>query len=426
MNEFKIVTLSNGVEGGFIKTEKFKTSILSFSFYIPHSEKAADFALLSEIITNVSSEFPTIRELKHKLDELYGAYLTTKADKVGDMLRIEFTLNFIDDNFTLNNEIISTDAAKLLISLLFKPSVTNGSFNTQDIERDRRVMKDTILSEINDKRKFAFGKAISIMCENEPFGLPRYGTVEQMENVTNNGLITAWQYLLENAFVRVNFIGQNYPKDTFDYISECFSNIPRDVEKKLLSQKHKYSTSKNERMTVDVNQSKLFLGFTFDSGNDILSQYIMKMFTVIFSGGTFSKCFKVVREKMSLCYYCAPTLIHPKGIVFVDLGIDIENCEKAKTAILEQLSAIQNGDITDDEFDAAILMLKSGLKEVTDSPDLLLTWLKNNTFRDEKYNSITEHEAVIEKLTKEQIIEVSKTVKLDTTFLLSSPQEVAE
>ena len=55
MNEFKIVTLSNGVEGGFIKTEKFKTSILSFSFYIPHSEKAADFALLSEIITNVSS-----------------------------------------------------------------------------------------------------------------------------------------------------------------------------------------------------------------------------------------------------------------------------------------------------------------------------------------------------------------------------------
>ena len=104
----------------------------------------------------------------------------------------------------------------------------------------------------------------------------------------------------------------------------------------------------------------------------------------------------------------------------------IERVAQMKLPQTDGVAYVVSWQLTDDEFDAAILMLKSGLKEVTDSPDLLLTWLKNNTFRDEKYNSITEHEAVIEKLTKEQIIEVSKTVKLDTTFLLSSPQEVAE
>ena len=68
----KIENLGTGVEGGFIQTDKFKSTLLSFCFFIKNSEKTASFALFSEISTNVCDEYPTIRELKKKLDELFG------------------------------------------------------------------------------------------------------------------------------------------------------------------------------------------------------------------------------------------------------------------------------------------------------------------------------------------------------------------
>ena len=101
---FKIENLGTGVEGGFIKTDKFKSTLLSICFFIKNSEKTASFALFSEISTNVCDEYPTIRELKKKLDELYGATLQTRMDKIGDMIRVEFAISVIADKYTLDKE----------------------------------------------------------------------------------------------------------------------------------------------------------------------------------------------------------------------------------------------------------------------------------------------------------------------------------
>lgn len=421
---FKIENLGTGVEGGFIKTDKFKSTLLSFCFYIKNSEKTASFALFSEISTNVCDEYPTIRELKKKLDELYGATLQTRMDKIGDMIKVEFAISVIADKFTLDKEEVGKQAAKLLISLLFEPSLENGSFKQVDIERDRKVMIDAIESEINDKRLYAARRALSLMCPNEPVSLPKYGTAEQMSKVSSTDLIDAWNYLLHNAFVRVNYVGSEYPSEIFSLISKKFNAIDRVAKKEFITDKHICSEKVNvQTENIEANQSKLFMGFTFDSTDTIIDNYIASMFIGVFSAGTFSKCFKIVREKLSLCYYCAPSLLRQKGIFFVDCGIDRANYEKTKSAIIEQLDEIKKGNITDDEFDAEILAIKSSLNSITDSVESLNVWLKGNIFRDEKHNDISEHFDIISKINKQDIIDFAKTVKLDTVYLLSGTQE---
>lgn len=421
---FKIENLGTGVEGGFIQTDKFKSTLLSFCFFIKNSEKTASFALFSEISTNVCDEYPTIRKLKKKLDELYGATLQTRMDKVGDMIKVEFAISVIADKYTLDKEEVGEQAAKLLISLLFEPSIENGSFKQVDVERDRKVMIDAIESEINDKRLYAARRALALMCPNEPVSLPKYGTAEQMSKVSSDDLVDAWNYLLHNAFVRVNYVGSEYPNEIFALVSNKFAAIDRISKKEFVTDKHICSKEVNiHNESIEANQSKLFMGFTFDSTECIVDNCIASMFIGIFSGGTFSKCFKIVREKLSLCYYCAPSLLRQKGIFFVDCGIDNANYEKAKNAIIEQLDEIKKGNVTDDEFDAEILAIKSSLNSVSDSVEALNGWLKGNIFRDEKYNDINEHFEIINNISKQDIIDFAKTVKLDTVYLLCGTQE---
>ena len=88
-----------------------------------------------------------------------------------------------------------------------------------------------------------------------------------------------------------------------------------------------------------------------------------------------------------------------------------------------KLDEIKKGNVTDDEFDAEILAIKSSLNSISDSVESLNGWLKGNIFRDEKYNDISEHFDIISKINKQDIIDFAKTVKLDTVYLLSGTQE---
>ena len=425
MDQYKIVSLANGVEGGFIRSDKFKSSILSIDFYLPNSEQTADYVLAGEIMSNVCAEYPTMASFKRRLSELYGAALNTSAEKAGDMIRLGFSIEFINDDYALNGDKIGADAAKLLISVLFEPSLTDdGKFRTADIERDKRVMIDVINGEFNEKRNFARKRTLEIMCENEPFGLPKFGTVERMSSLTADDVTTAWQSMLKDSFVRVNYVGNEYPSEIFDLISKRFQAIDRTVIKQDLTQKH---ISSGEVKSVceyeTLNQSKLFLGFRADFGNDMLSRTKMLLTLLIFSGGTFSKCFRYVREQLSLCYYCAPSFYRSKNIIMVDCGVDIGASEKAKNAILDQLRLMKNGEITNDEFEAAVLMRKNDLKAVFDSVVMISSWLKSNTFNDEKYNSIEEHYKILEQITIDDIVNAAKTIELDTVYLLEGKKE---
>lgn len=50
----------------------------------------------------------------------------------------------------------------------------------------------------------------------------------------------------------------------------------------------------------------------------------------MFGGTPFSRLFVNVREKLSLCYYCAARFDRITGIMLVDSGVEAQNREKAQ------------------------------------------------------------------------------------------------
>jgi hypothetical protein len=102
--------------------------------------------------------------------------------------------------------------------------------------------------------------------------------------------------------------------------------------------------------TAPVKQGKLVMGFRLgmkDRNDDYAAKRIM---SDVFGGNPNSKLFKVVREEMSLCYYCSSRMLRAKGIMLVQSGIESFNEEKAKTAILDQLEEIKKGNFTEEDL----------------------------------------------------------------------------
>lgn len=421
----KIYGLSEGAEGLFIKNERFNTTSVSFNFYLPLSaDNAAAYALLPFILTTCGAEYPDFSVLNFKLSRLYGARLEASAEKLGDFQLLRMRISVINDKYTFDSESLLKRAIDMLLSLIFKPKTENGAFCEEDLSREKRKAIEHIKGEISEKRIYAKNRLIEEMYKGSAYGVPKCGTVEDVEKITGESLYKAWEDMLKKAFVRVQVIGASIPQRLFETVAESFENINRceitDCKTSEPTAAVEEPNEVAERMAV--KQGKLVMGFSSDMyGDDDVSLPLM-VATDIFGGGPYSRLFANVREKMSLCYYCSASAVRQKGLVTVDSGVEAENAEKAQKEILAQLDAVKKGEFTDFEFEASLNSLRDSLNSYNDSQVLLDTWYALKAGNRTLY-SPEEIADKIAEITREDIVNAAKGIKLHTVYKLLPKEE---
>ena len=125
---------------------------------------------------------------------------------------------------------------------------------------------------------------------------------------------------------------------------------------------------------------------------------------------------------MSLCYYCSAARNDLKGIMLVNSGVENENIEKTKNAVVEQLEEIKNGNFTDDDINFAEMAIKNDFKSVADSAGNVSSWY----FDCIRKNDIVTPEEKLERyigVSKERIIAAAKSMMLDSVYVLTGNEE---
>ena len=120
---------------------------------------------------------------------------------------------------------------------------------------------------------------------------------------------------------------------------------------------------------------------------------------------------------MSLCYYCVSVPEAVKGIMFVRAGIENENFETARDAILEQLDLMKKGEFSDDELESAKLSLINAYREISDNPQSLQNWYIGRALSGISQSPDEAIEAV-KNATREDIVATANKVVLDTVYFL--------
>ncbi len=413
--------ISNGADLCFIKNSRFNTTLVSFNFYMPlRKETVAPLGLLPFVLTTCGKEYPDFSSLNFKLNKLYGAELTASTEKVGDYQLIKMSVSVINDKFTLDNETLTLEAVNLLLSLIFNPKVTDGEFHKTDVQREKRKAIEHIKAEFAEKRVYAKKRLIEEMYEDEPFGLSKCGTIEDVNKITGKDLYNTLNKMLSEAYLRVNVISSAQIDFLGEFIKDKLSQIDRslitDVTKTVPTKQR--STPKTVTETEEIAQGKLVMGFSCPAAVTPQKNASLTVTSDIFGGGPYSKLFLNVREKLSLCYYCAARTVKIKGLLTVESGIEKENAERANRAILEQLRKLKNGEISEEELDYSKKAIKDSLYTYNDSQNTLEAWYGLRILDGEELLAPEDVAEFIEKVTADDVCETAREINLSTVYKL--------
>ena len=290
---------------------------------------------------------------------------------------------------------------------------------------EKQSLIDFIESEINETRQYALNRAMSVLCADEPAGVNKYGYIEDVKKITPASATEAYHTLIKTARVEIMFVGCGNPAEAVEIFRNAFAKTERTPAVFSPFAITRLTTLKEETDRMNVAQSKLVLGFCTDTAPDDNSLDTMRLMLALYGGTPSSKLFLNVREKLSLCYYCAARPNVSKGIAFVDCGVEHANIEKAKEEILHQLDCIKKGEFTDEELDHAKLSMINSFRSVGDSPAAVESWYLAQVL----YNTTRSPEMEAERIsavTRNEIIEAAKKMKLAAVYLLTGEDNSAE
>ncbi len=420
MNSIKRKKIANGVYFSSVQDSRFKTMRITANMIVPlRLETASSNALLCGVLSHSCKAYPDFTTLSKKLSSLYGADLNVSVRKAGDRQILSISANGLDDRYTLSGESIAKELSLLLCDVIFEPNITDGKFNETEVEQERRQLLDLIDSEFNDKRTYANGQLVKNMCANEVFGIKRYGTAEKIKEVTSSSLYDTWQNILKTAIFEIMYIADS-PSDKAEQVfTEAFSNVERmpvDISNEVV---RKAEEAKHITEEMELSQSKLVMGFRTDSALPDDDTNATRLMCAILGGTANSKLFCNVREKQSLCYYCASRFDKHKGILTVDSGVEGDNLEKAEKGILKEIEDMKNGIISDFEIESTKLAVINSFHSTNDTVGGIESWYTSQLF-DGEFKSIEELSEEINSITKEQIVKSAQKLTLDTVFTLKN------
>ncbi len=418
MSNLKRVDLGNNINLTLIKTSKFKTNLVSVYIQrVLDRDEVTKNALLPSVITSGSKNYPTLREISHKMDNFYGASLFSNAGKRSEKQILEFKILGVNDKYI--DEKIFKDMIEFLNDIINNPFVENGGFKEEYLHLEKQNLKDKIKAAINDKKAYAQNKCIEAMCKGERYSIEENGYEEDIDSITAVDLYNHYKNILKTSPIDIVVEGDFDDDFVADAVKQNFKfergdiiEIPRGEYVK------KVDDVKVVEEKMDITQGKLVMGYRANvdyMDND--KYYSLVVGNSVFGGGAHSKLFNNVREKESLCYYVFSSVEKYKSIMFVSSGIEAQNYEKAVKIIKEQLEDLKNGKITDTELANSKSALINSAKSVTDNIGGMSEFSfaqslgKTNSTVDDLIKSI-------EKVTVNDIVDAVKDIELDTVYFL--------
>ena len=417
---YKEKEIKKGIKLHEIQTDKFKTNLIAVFLSMPITkDNVTKNSLISAILRRGSKNMPTQAQISQELEEMYGASFDCGLDKTGDNHILKFYLEAINDNFLpqTNENMLKTSIEKLL-EIVFNPLVENGAFKEEYVKQEKENVKRIIEGKPDNKARYAFDRCIEEMYKDQPYGLYKYGYIEDLEKITAQDLYNYYQSMISQCKIDI-FVSGNINEVTS--IVEQNENIQKLQERepnyKVNKVENKEEVQEKEVVEeMDVTQGKLTIGLDLHLENEG-QKYDAMLYNAILGGTANSKMFQEVREKASLAYTAGSNYVRYKSNVFIKCGIEIKNYEKAMEIIRKQLEDMKNGVFTDEDIENAKKGIISGIKSIDDEQDTQITYFFGQELTGSK-TSLEQYMEKIQNVSKEDIVKVANSVSVNTVYFL--------
>jgi predicted Zn-dependent peptidase len=414
----------NGYNLHIIPSKKFKTNVLLLRFLAPlNRNSVTKRALLPFVMQKGTKYLPTEREIRTKLDYLFGAQLNIDAAKKGENHVITFYISYINDKFLPDNESIAKEVLDIVKQVLLEPNTANNSFMPDVVEREKQTLKQKIQSIKDQKMNYANTRLIDEMCKGEPYETHVHGYIEDFEKIDGRNLYEEYERMIMEDQLDIYLLGDVQVKEAKEQIFKMFTFERNQRNQPYISDYRGKMDKVKEVIEEDqIQQGKLHIGFRTNTTFKDEDYSVLQVFNGLFGGFPISKLFRNVREKHSLAYYASSRIESHKGLLLVFSGIAPENYQKAKDIILEQLDEMKKGNFTESQVEETKRLTIHQLKETLDHPVGAIELMYHQVLANIQMNPHQMFEN-IQKVSKEDVVRFAEKIELDTIYFLTSAGE---
>lgn len=421
--EYKVKEIKNGIKVHVLKTDKFKTNL--FAIFLSKKlerQNVTKNALISMMLRRGSKLLTSQEEISKKMEELYGASFDCGLDKTGDNQVLKFYIESINDKFLPEHkENILETVLNNLLEIVFNPYIEKEGFKKEYLEQEKNNIKQKIEGKKDNKARYAIERTIEEMYKNKPYGLYKFGYIEDLENIDEKNLYKYYKELINSCKIDIFLSGDL--ENNVEKIIEENQNIKNLQERTadFVMPNIEEIIVKNENTiteSLDVTQGKLVIGLNVNIKNDE-EKYIALLYNSIFGGSANSKLFQNVREKANLAYVASSNYYRFKNIILINSGIEISNYEKALKLIKEQLEEMKQGKFTEEEIENNKKGIIAAIKTISDEQDTAITYYFGQELGG---SNVSEEEYIrkIEKIKKEDIVDIANKVLINTIYFLKN------
>ncbi len=394
-----------------IETKKFKTNVYALYLTISLTKENVTYnALIPTVLKRGCEKYNNQLEISKKLEEMYDATFGIGITKVGNNEVLKFYLESLNNNYLPNNEDLSKTSIEMLLNIVMKPYLVNGKFDDDYVEQEKENLKKVIESRKDNKDTYATNRLLEEMFKEEPYGLYKFGNIDEIDNITSEKLYEKYKELIKNSEKYLYIVG-----DVKNLNIESYNIDEKEI---TISKEFPVKISEKENIVkeqMDVTQGKLVIGLNTPNNK----QEVIALYNTILGKGANSKLFLNVREKEGLAYSAGSTYLKRNNAIIISTGIEASKYNKAVEVIKKQLKDMENGNITEKEMKDAKQFINAGLNLINESSENMIEYRFDKDLYNEEID-IEKYRKEIEEIKKEDIVKVAKQIKIDTIYFLGN------
>lgn len=405
-----------------IKTNNFKRIFVQVNFRKPIQKIDVTYRnMLSDILLDSNKNYPNNRTLAIEAEKRYDLTVQASNTRLGNYINSAYKMVALSEKYTEKGSF--NEAFDFFMDILFNPNVTNKKFDIDSFNIVKNTLESQIKSFKDNKQKYSTMRMFEIMDSSSPLSLRGSGYLEDLENITQESLYEYYESMINQDLIDIYVLGDiDFQKITELFKNKFNVNTIKKPKTEEVGLKHTLrATPKKIIEFDDITQAKLSIGCKLNNLTPFESKYVMVIYDMLLGGDCNSKFFRDIREKKSLCYYINSSYNRIDNIIRFVSGIDKSKFNETVESIKTSMREMTRGNFTEEEIEVAKNNIISLLNSITDSPTRII-----NTYFSSEVTGLDDLEMRKEeykKVTKEDIIRVSKKVKIDTIYLLSGGEK---
>ena len=422
--------LPGGIHLRVFRTDKFKIDAFRLILHLPLEDQAGRTALVPFVLRRGTERHPASGDLAAFLESLYGADLHADVMKLGERQLLTFGVEVPHPRYVGGDETLTVQALETLRDVVWRPARQgSGALRDDYVAQEKDNLRHAIEGIINEKGQYAMYRLVQEMFAGTPFATPRYGHIEDFVDMSAADLTEVYRATLERARIDLYAVGDFDPKTLEARAADVFGpvvqgrggvDLPRPQRPGVHEARHRTVVDR-----MPVNQGKLAIGLWTGVGFGDPRFPALTVANGMLGGFAHSKLHQNVRERASLAYYAYSRLEGTQGAAFITAGIEFADYEKALAIIEEQVAAVREGQVSDEEFERTVRTLKHHVRLGEDSPGaLVLSHLERSM-----YGMPADAESRLRDLdavTPEAATKAAQGMATDTVYFLTRQESAVE